>query len=74
MMKIPTTGMPMSCLAWNSRGLDSPQSIHELKNLIQSERPNILFFMETKLPKECMLSLRHVLGFNCGVVVSQHVG
>lgn len=61
----------MSCLAWNCRSLGSPRAIHELKNLVKSVEPEILFLMETRLPEERILYLRSVLGFSNGLAADR---
>ncbi|KAK7250571.1 hypothetical protein RIF29_33087 [Crotalaria pallida] len=38
----------MSLQSWNCRGLGSPRAIRSLRKLLASERPNIVFLMETR--------------------------
>ena len=44
----------MKLLSWNIRGLNSPGKQKILKNMIQKEKPNILFLQETKCNSEIL--------------------
>lgn len=53
-------------LFWNARGLGSPRALRHLHNLVQLNRPHILFLYETHLLKSRMDSIRIQLNFgNC---------
>ena len=53
----------MSCLFWNCRGLGQPHAIRALKDLIRSNRPNLVFLIETKMSLFHMSRLKFNLGF-----------
>ena len=53
----------MSCLAWNCRGLGTPRAIRALKDLVRSNKPKLVFLMETKMQISKLLNLRISLGF-----------
>jgi len=38
----------MKLISWNVRGLNSPSKHRMLKNLIQQEKPTLVFLQETK--------------------------
>lgn len=38
----------MIYLSWNCQGLESPQTIHHLKDLVKGSHPTVVFLMETK--------------------------
>ena len=44
----------MNLISWNIRGFNSPGKHTILKNMIQKERPNILFLQETKCSSETL--------------------
>lgn len=39
----------MKTLSWNCRGLGNRATVRALRKILQSEKPNIVFLMETKL-------------------------
>lgn len=39
----------MKFISWNVRGLNSPSKHRMLKNLIQQEKPSLVFLQETKI-------------------------
>lgn len=47
----------MKILSWNSRGLGHPSKISALRDLIHSEKPEILLIQETKQDQEAMRSI-----------------
>ena len=47
----------MNLISWNVRGLNSPGKHKMVKNMIQKERPNILFLQETKCNSEALGSI-----------------
>lgn len=64
----PTT---MSCISWNCRGLGSPCAIQELKTLIRSHNPALVFLMETRLTSNKLLVVKNSLGFKNGFLVER---
>ena len=44
----------MKLISWNVRGINSPGKHKMIKNMIQKERPNILFLQETKCNSEML--------------------
>lgn len=59
----------MSCISWNSRGLGLPREIQELKALIRSHNPSLVFLMETRLLSTKLMFLKTSLGFTHGFMV-----
>lgn len=59
----------MSALSWNCRGLENLRTVRALQEVIASEDPNLVFFMETKLSKEDMTNKKYTLRFTEGLVV-----
>ena len=47
----------MKILSWNSRGLGYPSKISALRDLIHSEKPEILLIQETKQEQQAMRSI-----------------
>ncbi|GLT62153.1 hypothetical protein SLA2020_348110 [Shorea laevis] len=48
----------MNLLSWNCRGLGNPQTVRNLRLLVEDKRPTVLFLMETKLQRIKMSLLR----------------
>ena len=42
----------MKVVSWNCRGLGGSIKVEALKNLLKSEKPDILLIQETKMPEE----------------------
>lgn len=61
----------MSGISWNCQGLGSPRTILELKTLIRSHKPAIIFLMETRLPHHKFGLLKMQLGFCKGFMVER---
>lgn len=61
----------MNCISWNCRGLGSPRAIQELKALIRSHHPALIFLMETRLPSYILLFLKNSLGYSHGFAVDR---
>ncbi|VFQ59794.1 unnamed protein product [Cuscuta campestris] len=53
----------MSTLVWNCRGLGNPQTISELKDMIMSKQPKIVFLQETKVDRGVMEQVKNQVGF-----------
>jgi hypothetical protein len=53
----------MNILSWNCRGLGNLEAVLVLHNLVKSQRPTVLFLMETKLDVRRMELLRVKLRF-----------
>lgn len=53
----------MNLIAWNYRGLGTPQAVHEVRKIVNRFSPNILFLCETKKTKKEMEWIRVKLGF-----------
>ena len=63
----------MDTLSWNCQELENPHTVNVLKKIVQAEAPNLVFFMETKLPQKAMKQMsdiKHSLGLTQGMVVS----
>lgn len=53
----------MKILSWSCRGLGNPGTIRAFRKLLISERPLVVFLMETKL-KNCQMNLLNTLHFH----------
>lgn len=53
----------MKLISWNSRGLESPQGIRVVCDLVKKEDLDILFLQETKVIARKMGTLKFSLGF-----------
>ena len=62
----------MSALSWNCRGLGNLRTVRQLREVIASEDPILVFLMETKLSKEEMTKKKYTLGFTEGLVVASN--
>lgn len=62
----------MSILSWNCYGLDNPQNIQFLKDLIIQKRPNFIFLCETICKKDVVEKVRMEIGFEGMVVFDAH--
>lgn len=61
----------MSCLSWNCRGLENPETVPEFHNLVRLEGPALVFLTETKIGDRRVADLTSRLGFaGCRVVSS----
>lgn len=54
----------MKILSWNSRGLENPQGIQALRDLVKKKVPKIMFIQETKLADKRMERLKFGLGMS----------
>lgn len=54
----------MRVMCWNCQGLDNPQTVNALKDLITSYKPDMLFLMETKSLSSRMEFLRSFFHFD----------
>jgi len=50
----------MKLLSWNCQGLGSPLTVQALKALVVKEKPDLVFFMETKNTEAVILLQRHL--------------
>ncbi|KAM6541640.1 hypothetical protein CsatB_006087 [Cannabis sativa] len=57
----------MSVLSWNARGLGSTRAFKRLSLLVKDHCPDIVFFMETRLPVMPVDRVRAALGFDNGL-------
>ena len=62
----------MRLLSWNCRGLKNPFAIQSLHHLVKSQRPEVLFLMETKLNAEQVEWIRVKTGFRNVFTVPCH--
>lgn len=53
----------MTILSWNCQRLENLRTVNDLCRLVKEKRPMMVFLMETKLQKEKMERIRHILGF-----------
>ena len=63
----------MRCISWNCRGLGNSRSIQNLREIIRSQRPSLIFLIETLVNDEKIEQLRIQLGFD-GMFVVNRVG
>ena len=49
----------MSCLSWNCRGLENPQTEAILADLVGKKDLKMVFLMETKVDKEVIVRISH---------------
>ena len=49
----------MKAVSWNYRGLGGENKVEAIRNIIKSERPNILLLQETKMSDVEVLALSH---------------
>ena len=59
----------MNILAWNCRGLGLDSTVGELRDLIRSYNPAVVFLSETKKKARAMERLKWSLGFTSGVAI-----
>jgi hypothetical protein len=62
----------MKCFSLNCRGLGNQETVHELHGLVKSERPKIVFLMETRLPVRSLEFIRVRLGMTGCFGVDRH--
>ncbi|GMJ08327.1 hypothetical protein HRI_004501900 [Hibiscus trionum] len=62
----------MKTLSWNVRGLGKLRAVRRLRNKLREIRPDVVFFMETKLSDVRMAHVRRQLGFSQGFDVSSN--
>ena len=61
----------LKTVCWNCRGLGSLSKVDAIKEIIKSERPDILFLQETKMPDvEAMALSCHFWKNNKGKAIS----
>lgn len=53
----------MTILSWNCRGLAATTTTRELRDICRSHKPEIVFLMETRAPKERIVRYRRMLKF-----------
>ena len=56
-------------IAWNYRGLGLDSTVGELRDLIRSHNPAVVFLSETKKSDRAMDKLKWSLGFRSGVAI-----
>ena len=61
----------MRCISWNCRGLGNSRSIQNLQEIIRSQRPSLIFLIETLVNDEKIEQLRIQLGFDGKFVVNR---
>jgi exonuclease III len=54
----------MSALCWNCQGLEIPQTVRDLCQLVKEKKPRLVFLMETKMINKKIEFLRYKLGFD----------
>ena len=59
----------MSTMAWNCKGLGNQHTVRALENVVSSEDPSFIFFMETKLVVSEMDGIKEGLNHSQGLVV-----
>lgn len=59
----------MRILAWNCRGLGLTPAVGELRDLVRSNNPSVVFLSETKKKGSAMEHLKWSIGFTKGVAV-----
>jgi hypothetical protein len=59
----------MNCLGLNCRGLGLDAAVGELRDLIRSYNPALVFLSETKMREKAISRLKWSLGFKNGVDV-----
>ena len=59
----------MNLLVWNYRGLGLDPTVGELRNLIRSYSPAVVFLSETKKKARARENIKWSLGFRQGVAV-----
>ena len=60
----------MNLLAWNCRGLGLDSTVGELRDLVRSHNPAVVFLSETKKEVRELEKLKWSLGFRHDVAVS----
>jgi exonuclease III len=60
----------MKILVWNCRGLGLAAAVGELRDLIRSFNPSLIFLCETKKSRHAMDTLKWSLGFANGEYVA----
>lgn len=59
----------MSFIAWNCRGLGSPEAVDSLHDLVKQKTPALIFLTETKALTHEMMRVKRRLHFKNGVAV-----
>lgn len=62
----------MKCFSLNCCGLGNQETVHELHGLVKSERPKIVFLMETRLPVRSLEFIHVRLGMAGCFGVDRH--
>lgn len=59
----------MKTLCWNARGLGNPRALRALRHLVESNKPQLIFLMETKCDVRKCEQIKRELNFDCGLFV-----
>jgi exonuclease III len=51
----------MKIVSWNCRGLGGVLKVEEIKNMLKSEKPDILLIQKTKMTEEEVLDISNLL-------------
>ena len=51
----------MNSIGWNCRGLENPQLVRALHDLVRCWDPKIVFLLETKVRQRCMERIKKEL-------------
>ena len=54
----------MRTLCWNCRGIGDPETVRELRDLVEASAPSVLCIVETQLAKYRVEGLASRLGFS----------
>jgi hypothetical protein len=62
----------MNCISLNCRGCGQPETVQEIRHLVDDIKPMVVFLMETKMDRDRGLGLKRKLGFANGEAVSSN--